>query len=327
MTPAAWIEKCNPDWNRFQTVLQLLEFNPMGATPEELKEFSRLYRKVTTDLSLATVYRLPEDLTERLQNLVSRAHSFLHSGRKDRGRFSKFFLETLPAGVFSDKYAWSCIALFYALFLITGVLGFQYRDFAASILGEATLQEYESMHSGDREELSTGDALLGSSGYVLNNLSLSLLCYGLGILAGVGSLYMLVYNGFYLGTLIGFLLQSPARDNIINWILAHGPFELTAIGLAAGAGMRTGFAFFSPGNLTRVRALTEAGLRSVPALVADVILTFTAAFIEGFVAPSDLPTWAKGSIGGICLLIMILYFVVLGWRAHSGRTSDTIRTA
>lgn len=327
MTPAAWIEKCSPDWNRFQTLLKSLEYNPLGASAEELREFSRLYRKVTTDLSLATVYRLPEDLTERLQNLVSRAHSFLHSGRRDRGRLRKFFLETLPAGVYSDRYAWSCIALFYVLFLITGVLGYEFRDFAASILGEATLQQYESMHSGEREAITAGDALIGSSGYVLNNLSLSLLCYGLGILAGVGSLYMLVYNGFYLGTLIGFLLQSEARDNIINWVVAHGPFELTAIGLAAGAGLRTGLAFFSPGNSTRLRAVTEAGLRSVPALVADAILTFVAAFIEGFVAPSQLPTWAKGSIGLICITLMILYFVVLGWRVHSGRTSDTIRTS
>ncbi|HBS06839.1 MAG TPA: hypothetical protein DEA96_17850, partial [Leptospiraceae bacterium] len=101
----------------------------------------------------------------------------------------------------------------------------------------------------------------------------------------------------------------------------------TAIGLAAGAGMRTGFAFFSPGNLTRIRAVTEAGLRSVPALVADVILTFIAAFIEGFVAPSDLPTWVKGSIGGTCILILFLYFIVLGWRAHSGRKTNTVRTA
>ncbi|MCB1137266.1 MAG: stage II sporulation protein M [Leptospiraceae bacterium] len=302
-----------------------MEYNPMGATAEELREFSRLYRKVTTDLSLATVYRLPEDLSDRLQDLVSRAHSFLHSGRKDRGRLRKFFLETLPAGVFSDRYAWSCIAIFYILFSITGILGYQYRDFASSILGEATLQQYESMHSGEREEITAGDSLIGSSYYILNNLSLSLLCYGLGILAGVGSLYMLVYNGFYLGTLIGFLLHSPARDNILNWILAHGPFELTAIGLSAGAGLRTGLAFFSPGSNTRLRAVTEAGLRSVPALTADVILTFIAAFIEGFVAPSALPTEAKAAIGIICFVLIILYFVIYGWRVHSGRTPDTIR--
>ena len=78
MTPAAWIEKCNPDWNRFQVLLQSLEYNPMGVSQAEIREFSRLYRKITTDLSLATVYRLPDDLTEKLQSLVSRGHSFLH---------------------------------------------------------------------------------------------------------------------------------------------------------------------------------------------------------------------------------------------------------
>ena len=57
---------------------------------------------------------------------------------------------------------------------------------------------------------------------------------------GVGALFVLVVNGVGIGTVFGHLQQIGYGDPLWRFVCGHAPFELTAIVLAGGAGLRAG---------------------------------------------------------------------------------------
>ena len=96
--------------------------------------------------------------------------------------------------------------------------------------------------------------------------------------------------------------------------------ELSAVFVASGIGLRTGWAWVAPGQLPRAQSLAAAGrVAGVAALgLAGVLLV--SGVIEAFVTPSGLPTWMRIGIGGAAELAFLTYVVVLGVRA--GETGD-----
>jgi uncharacterized membrane protein SpoIIM required for sporulation len=110
-------------------------------------------------------------------------------------------------------------------------------------------------------------------------------------------------------------------DHFLEFVTAHGPFELTAIALSAAAGLRLGLGLFVTRGLTRYDSLRKNALRAVPLIVAASLLFVLAAFTEGFISPSRLPYaikagWAIASSG-----LITFYFVVLGF-PRSGDAND-----
>src|SRR5690606_7310094 len=99
--------------------------------------------------------------------------------------------------------------------------------------------------------------------------------------------------------------------------------ELTAVFVAAGAGMRLGWSLVQPGPRTRLRALAETGRETIAmALGLAAILALTG-LIEAFVTPSPLPTWARIGIGVVVEIAFLVYVFVLGARmARAGETGD-----
>jgi uncharacterized membrane protein SpoIIM required for sporulation len=143
-----------------------------------------------------------------------------------------------------------------------------------------------------------------------------------------------------LGAVFGFMARpdtdAGARQNFFNFVTAHGPFELTAIVLSAGAGLRLGMAWVvgdkthiieSPDDpaagtgmskvtaviLNRVSALLVTAKDAMPIMGAAMLMFFMAALIEGFLSPSGLPYAIKAGVAVASSAFLIFYFVVLGF--------------
>lgn len=314
MTPAAFLKRRAPDWQELESLLQRMDRRmDRQASWSEMTRFARLYRAVCTDLSLAGAYRVPRAVQGQLEDLVSRSHNHLYASRKRKAvDLVRYFFRTVPSVVYHDVYVRICLLVFYVPFFLCGFLAYRSTDFARSVLGPAVMEQYQEMHESPREESTAGGVVAATGFYVANNVSIDMLVFGLGILGGVGSLLFTLFNAVHLGAVLGFLMTTPARDQILSWIPAHAPFELTAIGIAAGAGLRIGFAMISSGGRTRLRALREEARNAVPIIGAASALTFFAAGIEALVAPSPLPIVWKAALGGACTVLMLVYFVVLG---------------
>lgn len=314
MIPAQFVERRLADWRRLEGLLRRVEGAPdLMLSAGELLSFSRLYRVVCTDLSLADANRLSREIQLYLEDLVSRSHAALYTVRRKRIEAIRdlFFLR-IPAAIYGDRYIRLSLLAFFLPMIFCGVASYHSRSFAASILGEADMESYVEMHSDSHKDPSAAQALAGTGMYIYNNTSIALLMFSVGILGGVLSLFLTLFNSVHIGAGIGFLLSSPARDNILSWIPGHGPFELTAIAIAAGAGMRVGFSWVAARGRARLRALREEARASTPAVFAACILLFLAAGLEASLAPAELPLWLKCSVGGLCLVMMIAYFGVIG---------------
>jgi uncharacterized membrane protein SpoIIM required for sporulation len=128
-------------------------------------------------------------------------------------------------------------------------------------------------------------------------------------------LFNLAYNAVVLGTVFGYMARPDAvgGDNFYHFVTAHGPFELTAIALAAAAGLRLGVGLFHTRGLTRVDSLRESAMRAIPVMAASAMLFSLAAFTEGFLSPSPAPYIVKAMWAIMSSGLISFYFVILGF--------------
>ena len=102
-------------------------------------------------------------------------------------------------------------------------------------------------------------------------------------------------------------------DVFYEFVTAHGPYELTAIMLSAGAGLRLGLAWMRTGGMTRIGSLRKTAEEAMPLMAAAMVLFFLAALIEGFVSPSSAPYWFKATVAVIASGTLMFYFIILGY--------------
>ncbi len=330
MTPAEFVARRSGDWNELEQLLARLDLRrDRSLAAAELLQFARLYRAACTDLSLAAAFRLSRDLEQRLEHLVARGHANLYTYRRSRWSDVKEFLfRKIPYLVYTDTYVRICQVAFFLPFALCLYMSYAAPAFAERVVGAARLQGAVEMHSREHETPDGSSGVAGTSFYIYNNVSIDLLVFGFGALGGVGSLLLTVFNAVFLGCVIGYVLQSPAGPNLLNFILCHAPFELAAIGISAGAGLRIGLAFVSPGGRTRLRALADEARFAVPVISAAVILTAVAAVIEAFLGPAPVPTHIKALVAGGFTLFLIGTFGVGGFLLHrSGYRPDARKVA
>jgi len=112
-----------------------------------------------------------------------------------------------------------------------------------------------------------------------NNLIASFLALILGIFIGVFPIFNIVVNG----TLLGYVLSKAVEvEGIFTiWrLIPHGIFELPAIFIAVGLGIKLGFSWFFKGN--KIEELKKRFLSSLKVFVAIILpLLIIAAVVEG----------------------------------------------
>ena len=128
-------------------------------------------------------------------------------------------------------------------------------------------------------------------------------------------LWEVLSNALVLGAVFGYMARPdmPAGANFFNFVTAHGPFELTAIALAAGAGLRLGLGWLKTNGLTRAASLRKTAVDAMPMMGVTMLLFFLAAVIEGFISPTGLPYVIKASIAILSSGMLGFYFLILGF--------------
>ncbi|TVX95602.1 stage II sporulation protein M [Cohnella terricola] len=131
-----------------------------------------------------------------------------------------------------------------------------------------------------------------------NNIFSTLMVMGLGIIAGIMPLVMLVSNGMILGYMLSIL--SDKGENmfllIVKGILPHGIFELTAVFLACAFGLRFGMTLIKGifgsafGKKEPWQPFVRTATGAVPALIVVVVLLLLAAAVE-----STITLWLSKS--------------------------------
>jgi len=202
--------------------------------------------------------------------------------------------------------------LFWGIFIASMLLARSSAEYADELIGREAMVQFQENFSKPLGGRDPNESFFMAGFYIWNNAGIGMECFVFGLFAGIGGLFKTIFNAAYLGGVFGFMSTVPEQDNFFEFVTAHGPFELTAIVLAAGAGMRLGFSLLYTQGRSRLVALRAAGRESVPSIMVAVVMFMLAAFIEGFISPSTLPYSIKAFVAAASSAALMFYFVVLG---------------
>jgi uncharacterized membrane protein SpoIIM required for sporulation len=290
-TPALssrWIEKRKAHWKRLEALLTHGQAGVSAFTHRELQELALLYRQTAADLSAAREYAANAQLASYLNQLLGRAHNLVYTARPARSRnVLTFYTRTFPA-VFRETWRFTAAAT--ALFAIGGIAGLAMSaadpGFHRFILGG------EMMDTIERREMWTHSIVavkpLASSAILTNNLSVAFSAFAMGILAGLGTLYIMVFNGVMIGVIGSACYRAGMSTALWSFVAPHGALELPAIFIAGGAGLVLARGVVAPGALPRREAIAEAGALAIRLLLGVLPLLIIAGIIEGFISPTAL---------------------------------------
>ncbi len=326
------VKRRRDQWLQLEQMLAKLNSqrlkNVRGA---ELGELSDLYRSACADLAMADQYRFSPDTVAYLHGLVARAHNSIYRSRSFQLQFWwDIAFRQAPQQIFRDHCVHICGLLFFGLFSLSAVLALNeqsFPGFAERVLGSQQIEQMEqSFTSVDFESpdysSSIDQNIAMVAFYIQHNTGIGLQCFSMGPLI-IPGLYMTALNGTVLGASFGYMARggTPGGNNFLEFVTAHGAFELTAIALAAAAGLRIGFGWLFTGGLTRMASLQRRAVEAVPVMSVSGVLFFLAALTEGLLSPTSVPYLFKAAWGVASSLALVYYFVVLGYPTESSRAT------
>ncbi len=122
---------------------------------------------------------------------------------------------------------------------------------------------------------------------------------------------MLVGNGLLLGAVAGGAIEAGNGRAFLEFIIPHGPIELTCVVVCAAAGLRLGWAIAEPTNEPRRRRIASEGRDAVEVVLGTMPWLVAAGVSESFVRGSGLPLWALMTIG---LGLFSIFWGLVWWR-------------
>ncbi|MDA1051136.1 MAG: stage II sporulation protein M [Planctomycetota bacterium] len=319
MKVADLLEQRRKNWQELEWLCERTQMRrKKNVPPAMLSRFASLYRAACADLALADSYQLPPNTVAYLHRLVGRAHNQLYRSRDfNYHAWGQMLLVDAPRRIFNDRCVQLSFVAFWGIFILSAFLAYSkdlWPAYAEHVLTEAKIEELETNFA---EPIKGRDPQLNfimAGFYIRNNTGIGLKSFAGGILV-IPGMIISIFNAAFLGASFGYMARPdvPQGHNFLHFVTAHGPFELTAIVLSSGAGLRIGISWLSTGGLTRESSLRKTAVDAMPIMGAAIGLFFLAALIEGFLSPSSAPYWIKAVVSILSSGLLMFYFVVLGF--------------
>ena len=315
----AFVLAHRPTWDRLEQLVK----RRRRLTGAEVDELVDLYQRVSTHLSMVRSASTDSALIGRLSGLVAQARSAVTSAHAPLWReFTRFWTVSFPVVAYRSWRWWVGTAV--AFFFVTTVIAVWVSGNPEVQAALGTPSEIDELVNNDFASYYSENPA-GSFGLQVwvNNSLVAAQCIGYAILLGIPIPYVLYRNALNLGEVAGFMFDAGKADIFLGLLTPHGLIELTAVFLAAAAGMRLGWSVVSPGNRPRGQVLAEQGRAVVAVAVGLVAVLLVAGLIEALVTPSPLPTFARIGIGVAAEIAFLTYIFHFGRKAvRAGETGD-----
>lgn len=294
-------------------------------TGAEADELVALYQRTATHLSAVQSTAPDPALTARLTRLVARARAAVTGTRRASWRDAARFLTAgFPAAVYRARHWWIPTAVLSTL--VAAAIGWwigTHPEVQAAIAAPDELRRLTGPGGEYETYYSSHPAASFAAQVWTNNARAAAMCLVLGAFLGVPVLWVLFLNMLNLGIGIGLMSSAGRLDTFLGLVLPHGLLELTAVFVAAGTGLRLGWAVIDPGPHSRRTALARQGRAAIGMAIGLALVLLVSGAIEGFVTPSGLPTWGRITIGVVAEAAFLAYVYVLGGRAaRAGEAGD-----
>jgi uncharacterized membrane protein SpoIIM required for sporulation len=307
------------DWDRLAALVRRRRV----LTEDEVDELVSTYQRTATHLSVVRSGGHDPALTARLSSLLGRARSAVTGAHTPVWRaVGEFAAVSFPAMAYRARWWWLCTA--FGSLLVALVAG---RWIAASPSVQASLLSHSQVASLVNHQFRAYYSQDTASAFALkvwtNNVWAAAEALVLGAFLGIGTLYVLLVNMLNLAADGGLMIGHGRAAEFFTLLLPHGMLELSAVFLAAAAGLRLGWTVIDPGPRRRVQALAEEGRATITVALGLIVVLAVSGAIEAFVTPSGLPSWARISVGAVAEAAFLCYVVLAGRRAERrGLTAD-----
>ncbi|MGA2131885.1 MAG: stage II sporulation protein M [Bryobacteraceae bacterium] len=291
---------------------------------DDLRRLPLLYRAALSSLSVARGIALDRALVAYLDNLALRAFLVIYSRPLSIVESMREFLARgLPRAVRGMRWHVAIALGMLAIGILSGFALVNHDEGWFSVMVPAGMAQGRGPSSTRAELLrvlsaqsQSGSALLTLANYLFsNNTLVSLLLFGLGFMAGVPTLLLILGNGMMLGAFLALHYHRGLLGEFTGWVSIHGVSELGALVLFAAAGLRLGELVLFPGNHTRADALSLDGPQAGEVAVGGVLMLLVAAVLEGVFRQLITATDVRLAIAAASLALWTLYFTRAGRKA------------
>jgi uncharacterized membrane protein SpoIIM required for sporulation len=313
VTPLEFETVNEPHWAELEACLGRAGRAPRDLDPDR---FLKLYRMCCEHLALATARDFPAYVIERLANVTARAHQIIYRQSSfGLARMSRTLQYQFPAMVRANlAYVWAATLIFMVPAITVAIATYLRPELILSVVDSATAAQFEHMYGPSAESIGrirdAGSNWTMFGFYIKNNIGIAFQCYATGIIFGLGSLFFLAFNGFFMGTVAGYIAALGYGATFFPFIATHSAFELTAIVLCGAAGLRIGRAMLLPGRLPRLLSLQIAARDTSYIVFGAAVMLVLAAAVEAFWSSAAwISPAAKYAGACACWTLVVLFFV------------------
>ncbi len=318
MREAAFVKQNEQRWEQFESLLR----QPGSADPDALADY---FVRLTDDLAYAQTHYPQSNTARYLNNLAAQVHQAIYRNKKeDRGRVSRFWKTELPQLYYEARRPMLYAFLIFLLSMGVGALSTAHDDtFARLILGDAYVNmTLNNIERGDPmgvyKDMQQSDMFFAIT---FNNVRVSFLAFVLGLLASVGTGFMLFYNGVMVGAFQYFFYQKGLLLTSFLTIWIHGTLEISAIVLAGAAGLVMGNSLLFPGTYPRGESFRRGARRGLKMVIGLVPIFIAAGFLEAFVTRlTEWPMAAKLAIIASSACFIVYYFIIYPFKLNQHGT-------
>lgn len=291
-------------------------------TGAEADEFLDLYQRTSTHLSVVRSASPDPSVVRYLSGLLSRARlTTVGPGTTLPLLLLQFVTRTFPAALYRLRWWWIGMAIgSLAVAFGAGLWAMYHPEVYTSVMTPAEINAYVNT---DFQNYYSEYAHHEFATLVwVHNSWVSAQAIAFGV-TGLLTLWVMYENAMNLGVAGELMISHGRGDLFFGLILPHGLLELTAVFIAGGMGLRLFMSWISPGARTRLQSFAHEGRTAVAVVLGLAGVLLVSGFIEGFVTPSPLPTWARIAIGVIVEGLFLTYVFRVGRHAvELGATGD-----
>ncbi|WP_297081613.1 stage II sporulation protein M [uncultured Demequina sp.] len=289
-------------------------------TGKEADELTRLYQSASGDLSALRSAAPEPGLITRLSITLANARVWLTGAHEVSTRGVRDYL-TLGLAAAFYRVRWWGVAVFLAVAVLGGVSAWWTVTHPESLALIGSPEERAAIAQYEFENYYYEyDSASFAASVWTNNGFIALQCIALGI-TGIFPLILMYNTVIQLGVAAAVMTEAGLLDIFFQLIIPHGLLELSAVFVAAGAGLRLFWVMLVPGARSRGEALAEEGRITVSVGLGLVGVLLLSGLIEGFVTGSDLLWPVKIGIGALAFLAFWMYVFVVGRYAVAARVT------
>jgi uncharacterized membrane protein SpoIIM required for sporulation len=304
-------------WTELAGLVSAARRKPERLGPVRIRALGNLYRAASADLAIARRNWPGDPVVTRLETLVGSARHLVYDSPVRSQSLTDFIVRGYWRRVLERPVPLIIAAV---LLLGSGALSASWARSdpagAATVAPESARAVTQPRQQGESLGLSVEAKAAFSSFIFTNNIRVSLLALAGGVLLGIGTAIVLLYNGFVLGAITGLAIGAGNAAPFFELTSGHGVLELSCIIVTAAAGLRLGWSIVEPGAATRVDSLVAEGRRATEMVLGTIPWLVLAGLVEGFVTPSGLGLAAMLTVGFLLGTIYWSLVLVRGRSPH-----------